>query len=216
MNNGVTTKDEDNIIRKYNSTPNHQGAVVSGYVRTQNSFAINEILYDPNNAGKTITQMFKRKVDRDTVKTLDKVISRNATPADASYTRFSSPNAIQATFGLTAKDMSILKNAKKLTPSELSLLSQKFEGTISHSKSYTSTSANRTLNAFSNPKATQSKGFIFERKISVPKGTKAYAPKMNAQESEVIFGRGMQTRVTGITVSSDGHIVIHEMFDGYY
>lgn len=215
MNSGISTTDENAIMRQFSNTPNSQGAYVTGYVRTQNSFAINAALYDPANDGKTDAQIFKRAADRRTVKALDKAINNHTTPADASYTRFCSPNAIQATFGLTAADMQVLQNATSMTPSQLAKLNRSLAGSKSSSKAYTSTSANRSLNAFSNPNAKQSKGFIFERKISVPKGTKAYAPKKNAQESEVIFGRGMSTKLTGISVSSDGHIVIHEMFDGY-
>ena len=71
------------------------------------------------------------------------------------------------------------------------------------------------MNAFSNPNAKQSKGFILERKINVPKGTNAYAVKKNAQESEVIFGRNMKAKLSHISVSNDGHIVFHEVYDGY-
>lgn len=215
MNVGVTAKDEKAIMRDLCWTPNHQGAVVSGYVRTQNAFAINELLYDPKNAGKTDAQIFSRKEDRATVKALDKAIKNNVTQADASYVRFSSPNAIQATFGLTASQMSMLQQAGSMNASQLSALNVALAGTTTSSRAYTSTSANRTLNAFKDPKAIQSKGFTFERRISVPKGTNAYAPMKNAQESEVIFGRGMKTKLVGVSVGADGHIVMHEVFDGY-
>lgn len=208
MNNGVTPADEAAIMTAGYGT-------LRGYVRTSNSFAINAALYDPKNAGKTDAQIFKRKADRDTVKALDKSINNNVTPADGSYTRFSSPNAVQATFGLSNAQMQMLQGARNMTPQQLTQLNRAMSGSVSHSKAYTSTSANRSLNAFSDPTAPQSRGFIFERRINVPKGTKAYAPRQNAQESEVIFGRNAQTRLTGISVSSDGHIVLHEMFDGY-
>lgn len=215
MNNGVTAADENVMMREWSSTPNSQGAYVSGYVRTQNAFAINAALYDPNNAGKTDAQIFKRKVDRDTVKALDKSINNNVTQADGAFTRFSSPNAVQATLGLSNAQMAMLRQAPNMNSSQLSNLSAALRGSVSYSKAYTSTSANRSLNAFSNPNARQSKGFIFERKINVPKGTKAWAPRRNAQESEVIFGRGMKTVLTGVSVSADGHIVLHENFTGY-
>lgn len=215
MNSGVSKSDENKMMRQFSATPNSKGAYVSGYVRTQNSFAINEAFYDPKNAGKSINQIFSRKADRDTVKALDKAINNHTTPADASYTRFSSPNGIQGALGLNASQMQMLSQAPNMNASQLATLNRALRGTRSSSASYTSTSANRSLNAFSNPNAKQSKGFIYERKISVPKGTKAYAPKGNAQESEVIFGRGMKTRVTGISIAKDGHIVIHESFDGY-
>ncbi len=217
MNSGVSVADENSIMgrRNFSIAPNANGDYTVGYVRTNNSFAINQALYDPANAGKTDAQIFNRTVDRKTVKAMDKAINNHVTPADASYTRFCSPNAIQATFGLSAADLQTLQNASSMTPSQLAKLNRFFKDSKSVSNAYTSTSANRTLNAFSNPTASQSRGFVFERKISVPKGTNAYAPKKNAQESEVIFGRGMKTKLTGITVSSDGHIVLHEMFDGY-
>lgn len=215
MNNGVTSADEQKIMRQFSNTPNSQGAYVTGYVRTQNAFAINAALYDPANAGKTDAQIFKRKADRDTVKALDKAINNNATPSDGAYVRFSSPNGVQGAFGLSAAQMQMLSQAQSMTPKQLTRLNKALSGSTSFSAAYTSASANRSLNAFSNPNAKQSKGFIFERKLNVPKGTKAYAPRGNAQESEVIFGRGMKTRLTGISVSFDGHIVLHETFDGY-
>lgn len=192
-----------------------------GYFRTTNSFKINEQLYDSKNAGKSLDQIFTRTDrngnlrDLETVKTLDKVISSHSTPADASYTRFCSADALQATFGLSDTQMGILKNAGSLNQSDMSLLSNNMRGSIGFNAAYSSFSANRSMNAFSNPNNKQSKGFIFERRTSIPKGTKAYAPKRNAQESEVLFGRGMKTKVTGVSVAKDGHIVIHEVFDGY-
>lgn len=208
MNNGVSATDEAAIMTAGYGT-------LKGYVRSSNSFAINAALYDPANDGKTINQMFKRKADRDTVKALDKSIKNHVTPNDASYTRFSSPGAIQATFGLSDSQMQMIMNAPNMTPKQLAQLNKSLGGTLSYSKAYTSTSANRSLNAFSNPNAKQSKGFIFERKINVRKGTNAYAPRKNAQESEVIFGRGMQTKLAGISIGSDGHIIFHEAFDTY-
>lgn len=215
MNNGVTSADENAMMRQFSSIPNSQGALVTGYVRTQNAFAINAALYDPANAGKTDAQIFKRRADRETVKALDKSINNNATQNDGAYTRFSSPNAVQATLGLTNQQMAILRQAPNMNASQLSQLNAALRGSVSHSKAYTSTSANRSLNAFSNPNAPQSRGFVFERRINVPKGTKAYAPRRNAQESEVIFGRGMRTVLNGVSVSADGHIVLHESFAGY-
>ena len=208
MNANVSAADEAAIMTVGYGT-------LRGYVRTSNSFAINSALYDPKNAGKTDAQIFRRKADRDTVKALDRAINNHATPSDGAYARFSSPGAIQATFGLTSAQMALVQQAPNMTSQQLAQLNKSLFGTPSHSKAYTSTSANRSLNAFGNPNAKQSKGFIFERKINVPKGTKAFAPRMNAQESEVIFGRGMSTKLTGISVSSDGHIVFHESFDGY-
>ena len=215
MNAGLSQSDENKIMRQFSSTPNGNGDYVTGYVRTRNSFFINEVLYDPKNAGKTDAQIFKRKADRDTVKAMDKAISNHVTPADASYIRFSSPGGVQGAFGLTNQQMALLQQAQSMTPAQLKQLNKALSGSKSFSMSYTSTSANRSLNAFKDPNAKQSKGFIFERKLNIPKGTNALAPRKNAQESEVIFGRRMQTRLTGITIAPDGHIVLHETFDGY-
>ena len=215
MNAGTTAQQESDIIRQYSSTPNADGGYITGYVRTQNAFFINKTLYNPGNDNKSVDQMFKRKADVNTVNTMDKLIAGHSTPADASYTRFSSEGAIQATFGFSNAQMAMIKQAPNMNATQLAQLNKALAGTTSYSSAFTSTSANRSLNAFSNPSAPQSRGFIFERKINVPKGTKAYAPKNNAQESEVIFGRHANTRFRHISISSDGHIVLHESFDGY-
>ena len=192
-----------------------------GYVRTTNSFQINKALYDPKNANKTDAQIFKRKDrkgqlrDLQTVKALDKAISTHKTPQDASYMRFGGENSIKATFGLSDAEMSMLKQAPTMSPAQLAQLNAMLSGKSSYSPAYTSTSANRSMNAFKDPKTKQAKGFYYERKISVPKGTNALAVKKNAQESEVIFGRNLQTRLTGVSISPDGHIVLHETYDGY-
>ena len=86
-------------------------------------------------------------------------------------------------------------------------LSNAMKGTVGASNAFTSTSGNRQLNVF--------RGSPVERKLYVPKGTKAYAVSWNKEESEVIFGRGMKTEVIGITVAKDGHLVMHERFIGY-
>lgn len=213
----LTAKEEAALMKEWDP---RTGALY-GYVRTTNSFAINQALYNPNNAGKSIDQIFTRKDrqgrkrDLETVKTLDKAINAHKTPADASYSRFGSANSVQATFGLTNAQMSILNNAKSMTPAQLNQLNAALRGKSSYSAAYTSTSANRSMNAFKDPGAKQSKGFTFERKINTPKGTNALAMKKNAQESEVIFGRGLETRIDGISIAKDGHIVIHESFVRY-
>lgn len=218
---GMTAADDRALMKDYQGVDRQGNDILYGYVRTSNSFAINAALYDPNNAGKTDAQIFTRKDrrgvlrDLQTVQTLDRAIGTHTTQTDASYTRFCSPNAIQATFGLSDADMSMLQSARSMNASQLAQLNSAFAGKSSFSNAYTSTSANRSMNAFSNPNARQSQGFIFERKLNVPKGTNAFAVRRNAQESEVIFGRKLQTRMTGITISNDGHIVIHETFDGY-
>lgn len=215
LNSGTTAKQEKEIMRQYDPNPNHQGAYVSGYVRTQNSFAINEILYKPGNDTKTPAQMFSRKEDVNTVNTMDKLIAGHTTQSDASYTRFCSESALQATFGFSDAQMALIKKAPTMNAAQLSQLNNALAGSTSYSAAFTSTSANRSLNAFSNPSAPQSKGFIFERRLNVRAGTNAYAPKQNAQESEVIFGRHANTSFGGISISGDGHIVFHENFNGY-
>lgn len=212
-----TTQEEKKIFKEWD---NRTGQLY-GYVRTSNSFAINKALYDPNNAGKTDAQIFTRKDrqgklrDLETVRTMDKLIGSHKTPTDASYSRFGSANSIQATFGLSDAQMKLLSGAKNMTPAQLNQLNASLRGTSSYSAAYTSTSANRSMNAFKDPRTRQAQGFNFERKISVPKGTNAFAVRNNTQESEIIFGRKMKTKLTGVSISKDGHIVIHEMFDGY-
>jgi hypothetical protein len=216
---GLDDADQAAMMKEWNPRTGE----VYGYIRTTNSFAINEKLYDPKNDGKTDRQIFVQgakkghngQKDLKTVQTLDRAINSHTTAANGIYTRFCSPGALQATFGLSAAQMAKLQTAGTMTPAQLRLLNRAFTGKTSFSKAYTSTSANRSMNAFSDPNAKQSKNYIFERKLYMPQGTKAYAPQRNAQESEVIFGRRLQTRVMGITVSNDGHVVIHEMFDGY-
>ena len=214
---GVTNTDWDNMMKDYD----WQTDSLYGYVRTSNSFAINQALYDPANAGKTDAQIFTRtdrrgvKRDLKTVQTMDNAIAAHQTQADASYTRFSSPAAIQSTFGLSDSQMAILSSARSMNAGELATLNSVMSGKSSYSKAYTSTSANRSMNAFGNPNARQSRGFIFERRLNVPKGTNAFAVSRNAQESEVIFGRNMKTQLTHISIGSDGHIILHEQFAGY-
>ena len=214
---GMTATDDYLLMKDWDSRTGD----LFGYVRTTNSFAINKQLYDPNNQGLTDAQIFTRtdrrgaKRDLQTVQTLDKAINNHTTQADASYTRFTSPNSIQHTFGLSDAQMALIKQAPQMDSKQLAQLNKALSGKTTFSNAYTSTSANRSMNAFSNPNAKQSKGFIFERKVNVPKGTKAYAVKKNAQESEVIFGRKLQTKLSHISVNPDGHIVFHEVFDGY-
>lgn len=213
--NGVTQREENSLMKDWD------GSKLYGYFRTTNAMEINKALNDPKNAGKTDAQIFtrtdRRGVARDlqTVQTLDKVINNNKTLKDASYTRFGTPASVQRAYGFTAQQMQMINNAPNMTAAQLKQLNSAIKGETSMTYSYTSTSANRSMNAFGNPNARQSIGYTIERKINVPKGTNAYAPKQNAQESEVLFGRRMQTKLDHISVSKDGHIVFHEKFDGY-
>lgn len=214
---GMTPGDYAQIMKDWEPSSDK----VFGYVRTTNSGKINKALYDPANAGKTDEEIFTRTDkygnlrDLQTVKTLDKAINNHVTQSDASYTRFCGSDAIQATFGLSNSEIAMLASAKSMNASQLASLNSALSGKTSYSNAYTSTSANRSMNAFSNPNASQSSGWVFERKINVQKGTKAFAVRRNAQESEVIFGRKMETRLTGVSIGSDGHIVLHETFVGY-
>ena len=213
MHDNMSASDLQAIERQFDWTPNADGDNVSGYVRTRNAFTMNKLLY--NNPNKPDSQIFSRPEDLRTLKALDGAISNHVTPADASYTRFCSADSIQKAFGFDSNQMALLRGAGQLNSSQLQQLSQALSGTVSFSRAYTSTSANRSLNAFKNLTSSQGRNLTFERKISVPKGTNAFAPKNNAQESEVIFGRRLQTKFMGISIASDGHVVIHEMYDSY-
>ena len=214
---GVTQQDINNLMKDFD----YRTGNLYGYVRTTNSFKINEALYDPANADKTDAQIFTRKDrqgrarDLQTVQTLDKLINNHSTARNATYTRFSSPAAIKALYGFDDRQMAMLSNAKNMSPAELQKLNNALAGKASYSRAYTSTSANRSMNAFGNLNARHSSGMIFERKLYMPGGTKAYAVQRNAQESEVIFGRHANANLMKITVAPDGHIVLHEMFAGY-
>lgn len=153
--------------------------------------------------------------DLNTVRTMDKLINNHSTRSNAIYTRFADKGAIQSMYGLSDKQLNALLNAKNMNATQLGALNRVMANKTGYSRSYTSTSANRSMNAFSDLRAHRSANLVFERKLYVPSGTKAYAPQMNAQESEVIFGRNANTRLMKITVAADGHIVLHEMFTGY-
>lgn len=185
-----------------------------GYIQTGNSFEINEALYKPGNENKSIEELFTRQDskgvlrDLETVKTLDRAISTHKTPENAVYTRMAGSSAIKSIFGFTSEQMNVLKDANFLSDSQLKQLSSVFKGRTSASRSFTSTSANANLNVF--------KGKKFERRLYVPKGTNAMAARSNRDESEVIFGRGVQTELIGIGVNKKtGAIILHERFVGY-
>lgn len=183
-----------------------------GYFRTTNAMALNAQFYQ--NPGKTPDEIFSKrtkqgKKDLETVKALDDAINTHTTPSDGTYYRFCNPDSLKRSYGLSDSDMQMIMQAPKMSQAQLDTLSGALKGSKSSNAGYTSVSANRSLNAFSDPNAKQSKGYTIERRISVKKGTNAYAPKKNAQESEVVFGRGFDTKLSHITVEGD-HIVIHE------
>lgn len=189
------------------------GTTTYGYIRTFNSYNINAALYDPANANKTDEEIFTRRDragnlrDLQTVRTLDRMINTHTTPVNGTYSRYTSAESIKATFGLTDEQMEIISRAGVMDSHQLTRLGKSLTGTSGYSRAYTSASANRSMNAFKDKN-------IWERRLYVPEGTSAYIPSHNAQESEAIFGRHMNTRIIGVTVE-DGRIVIHEAFDGY-
>lgn len=183
-----------------------------GYLRTTNSMDLNRKLFQ--NAGKDPDQIFTKKTKRDmkdleTAKTLDKLISTHSTPNDGMYYRFCNSRSLQRSYGLSDAQMSLLLQAPNMNQKQLAQLNQALSGSRASSPGYTSVSANRSLNAFKNPTAKQSKNYIIERRISVRKGTKGYAAKTNAQESEIIFGRNFGVNFSHVSVEGN-HIVIHE------
>ena len=185
----------------------------SGYIKTGNSFRINEKFYDPKNDGKTLEELFPRtdrngtKIDIRTIRTMDKVIAQNTTKRNAIFTRYTTDNALKSVFGFTEEQVDdIVRYAFTGQDDKLREISEGFKGRTSYSKSYTSTSANKHANVFQHQ--------TFERRIYVPEGTNAFACKKNPVESETVFGRGMKTSLMKITHEGD-HIVLHEYMEGY-
>lgn len=188
------------------------GQNLYGYFRTTNSMALNAQFNQ--NIGKSPDEIFSKNTkqgrkDLETVKTLDKAISSHSTPSDGTYYRFCNPASLQRSYGLSDAQMNMVMQAPNMTKSQLANLNANLRGYSSSNAGYTSVSANRSLNAFSNPSAKQSKGYTIERRIAVKKGTNAFAPSRNAQESEVVFGRNFNTNFSHISVDGN-HIVIHE------
>ena len=212
----VSNADYSAMMKEYNP----RNGELYGYVRTTNSFAINQQLYDPNNADRTVDEIFggrrsQQRHDLATVQALDRNIASHSTSSDATFTRYCSENAIQSTYGFSDAQMrQIVSTSYRGSATDIDNLSSALRGSTTHSAAYTSVSANRSMNAFSNPRASQSRGYFYERRIYTPSGTNAFAVSRNAQESEVIFGRGMNTTLLGVT-REGSHLVFHEMHDGY-
>ena len=188
------------------------GQRLFGYFRTTNSMALNEQFY--KNAGKTPDQIFskrtkQRKKDMETVTALDKAISTHKTPSDGTYYRFCNPASLQKSYGLSDAQINYILQAPNMNAAQLKQLNAALRGSKASSPGYTSVSANRSLNAFKNPSAKQSPNYVIERRIGVKAGTNAFAPKRNAQESEVVFGRNFGVNFSHVTVEGN-HIVIHE------
>lgn len=183
-----------------------------GYFRTTNSMALNSQF--SKNPGKTPDQIFDKNTkqgakDLETIDALDRAISSHATPADGLYYRFCNQKSLQRSYGLSDAQINLIMQAPNMNPSQLAQLNRAMSGSKCSNAGYTSVSANRSLNAFKNPSAKQSQGYIIERRISIKKGTKAFAPRTNAQESEVVFGRNFGANFSHISVEGN-HIVIHE------
>ena len=176
---------------------------LDGYVATSNSFHINKFLYDPDLGYESLSKQNKKTVD-----TLDDVISTHKTPADAKYTRYVDDEGMLALLGLNEKQGDTLMKAidqyqKTQDSALLDQINKSLVGSTGHSESFTSSSASKH-HLFSHRQ--------FRREISAPAGTNAFAT--NGDEHEVIFGRKMNTEVTGI--SFDGNqVVIHERFVSY-
>lgn len=169
---------------------------LKGYVATWKSFDLNKKFWD--NKQNTLTA-----AEKQTVKTLDKVIGEHATPNDGVFTRFVDSKAIKNNFNLTDEQVKMIKSIHKMDASQIDLLNKAMKGTQSLAQSYTSTSA-ISKHLFDSKH--------FRREISVPKGTHAFAT--NKHEHEVIFGRNMKTVLDHISVDGS-QIVFHEKFIGY-
>lgn len=184
-------------------------ASIGGYVSSGNSFAINEYFYNEKKGGYDAMS----DKDKATVDALDGFIDSHRTPADARYTRYVDEDAVASLLGMDYNQkkmfLSAINQAKAGDTDMLNQLNKTVSGSKGYSASYTSTTA--------------AKEHIFDRRdfrreISVPAKTKALATNKN--EHEVIFGREMNTVVTGISLESLGisgrmQVVIHEKFVGY-
>ena len=202
----VSYADEQNLMKDWD------GVNLYGYIRTTNAMELNKQFNQ--NPGKTPDEIFNKRTkqgkrDLATVDALDRAINSHSTPADGSYYRFCNPASLQRSYGLSDAQLNMVLQAPNMSKSQLATLNASMRGYKASSHGYTSVSANRSLNAFKDPTAKQSKGYTIERRISVKKGTKAYAPKRNAQESEVIFGRNFGVNFSHISVEGN-HIIIHE------
>lgn len=201
------TEEEERVVYKSFASDGFP----QGYIKTSNSYRINQEFYNPANEGKSLEELFPRtlrdgtKTDIRTIRTLDKLIDQNKTKRNAVFTRYTDARALTDVFGFTSEQIQSLVDFSH-NPAKLKELSDGFKGRSTYSKSYTSTSANREANVF--------KYKEFERRIYTPAGTKAFACKENPVESETIFGRGMKTSLMRITYEH-GHIVLHEYMEGY-
>lgn len=152
---------------------------VTGYVQSMNSFDINSALRA--NPGKLPKEIFsKGSLEEKIVKTLDKTISDSTLSHEGLVYRFMEESALSAVYG---------------TSDVLSLI-----GKVTSDPAYLSTSANETLNKYSEYKV--------KRVIYVESGTSGYITK-NWTESEIIFARNTKTVVESAKIDGD-NITIYE------
>ena len=152
---------------------------ILGYVQSMNSFDINSALRA--NPGKLPKEVFsKGSLEEKIVKTLDKVISGSTLSHEGLVYRFMEESALSSVYG-TSDVLSII-------------------GKVTSDPAYLSTSANETLNKYSQYKV--------KRVIYVESGTPGYITK-NWTESEIIFARNTKTVVESAEVDGD-NITIYE------
>lgn len=161
-----------------------------GYVRTPNSFRINEKLR--NNPGAKIEELFKDPFDLRTVCDLDSAINKNTLNQNALLTRNVGLDYLMSTLELSTGDIQNIYNQIGNTngyATILKLLNDRFVNREVIEDAFLSASGNSSLNVFS------SKPVRLE--IKALKGTKALVTK-NFMESEVILGRGTKYMIESI------------------
>ncbi len=161
-----------------------------GYVRTPNSFRINEKLR--NNPGAKIEDLFKDPFDLRTVRDLDSAINKNTLNQNVLLTRNVGLDYLMSTLNLSPNDIQDIYNQIGNTNSyELMLktLNDRFKNKKVIEDAFLSTSCNSSLNVFSNKPV--------RLEIKAPKGTKALVTK-NFMESEVILGRGTKYTIESV------------------
>lgn len=161
-----------------------------GYVRTPNSFRINEKLR--NNPGAKIEDLFKDPFDLRTVRDLDSAINKNTLNQNVLLTRNVGLDYLMSTLNLSQKDIrDIYNQIGNINGYELMLktLNDRFVNEKVIERSFLSTSGNSSLNVFSDKPV--------RLEIKTPKGTKALVTK-NFMESEVILGRGTKYTIESV------------------
>lgn len=161
-----------------------------GYVRTPNSFRINEKLR--NNPGAKIEDLFKDPFDLRTVRDLDSAINKNTLNQNVLLTRNVGLDYLMSTLNLSPNDIQNIYQSIKDESSykaALKWLNDRFKNKKVIEDAFLSTSGNSSLNVFSDKPV--------RLEIKVPKGTKALVTK-NFMESEVILGRGTKYTIESV------------------